>query len=92
MLINALTGFRSVDGALLDWLRSLKRYAAEIFLHRRADRGQEPYLFAALRVVGRWRSSARWWRSDRRVSGLGQAMWLAYADLNMPACLPLFLC
>ena len=85
VLINALTGFRSVDGALLDWLRSLNATPQEIFLQARWP-GARPYLFAALRVVGPLALIgavvAEWMGAS---SGLGRAMWLAYTNLNMPA-------
>ncbi|WP_420642515.1 ABC transporter permease [Candidatus Leptofilum sp.] len=85
VLINALTGFRSVDGALLDWLRSLNATPQEIFLQARWP-GARPFLFAALRVVGPLSLIgavvAEWMGAS---SGLGRAMWLAYTNLNMPA-------
>ncbi|GJM42927.1 MAG: ABC transporter permease [Ardenticatenaceae bacterium] len=85
VLINALTGFRTVDGALLDWLRSLNATPQEIFLQARWP-GARPYLFAALRVVGPLALIgavvAEWMGAS---SGLGRAMWLAYTNLNMPA-------
>ena len=85
VLINALTGFRSVDGALLDWLRSLNATPQEIFMQARWP-GARPYLFAALRVVGPLALIgavvAEWMGAS---SGLGRAMWLAYTNLNMPA-------
>jgi len=85
VLINALTGFRSVDGALLDWLHSLNATPQEIFMQARWP-GAWPYLFAALRVVGPLALIgavvAEWMGAS---SGLGRSMWLAYTNLNMPA-------
>ncbi len=85
VLINALTGFRTVEDALLDWLRSLNATPREIFLHARWP-GARPFLFAALRTVGPLALIgavvAEWMGAS---SGLGRVMWLAYTSLNMPA-------
>lgn len=85
VLINALTGFRAVDRALLDWLRSLNATPQEIFLQARWP-GARPFLFAAWRVVGPLALIgavvAEWMGAS---SGLGRLMWLAYTNLYMPA-------
>jgi ABC-type nitrate/sulfonate/bicarbonate transport system permease component len=85
VLINALSGFRATDVAIVEWLRSLDASPREIFVHARWP-GARPYLFAALRVaaplslvgavVAEWMGAS---------GGLGRAMWLAYTNLNMPS-------
>lgn len=85
VLINALSGFRATDGAIVEWLRSLDASPREIFMHARWP-GARPYLFAALRVaaplslvgavVAEWMGAS---------GGLGRSMWLAYTNLNMPS-------
>lgn len=85
VLINALSGFRSVDPALLDLMRSLNATPQEIFMHVRWP-GARPFLFAALRVVAPLAMIgavvAEWMGAS---TGLGRNMWLAYTNLNMPA-------
>ncbi len=85
MLINALSGFRAADPAILDLMRSLKASPWEIFVHVRWP-GARPYLFAALKVVSPLAMIgavvAEWMGAS---SGLGREMWLAYSNLNMPA-------
>ncbi|MBN1991863.1 MAG: ABC transporter permease [Anaerolineae bacterium] len=85
VLINALSGFRAVDKAMLDLVRSWDANPWEIFIHLRWPMAQ-PYLFAALKVVGPLALIgavvAEWMGAS---SGLGREMWLAYANLNMPA-------
>lgn len=85
VLINALSGFRATDGAIVEWLRSMDATPREIFVHARWP-GARPYLFAALRVaaplslvgavVAEWMGAS---------GGLGRSMWLAYTNLNMPS-------
>ncbi len=85
VLINALSGFRATDPAIVEWMRSLDASPREIFVHARWP-GARPYLFAALRVaaplslvgavVAEWMGAS---------GGLGRAMWLAYTNLNMPS-------
>lgn len=85
VLINALSGFRATDGAVVEWMRSLDASPREIFVHARWP-GARPYLFAALRVaaplslvgavVAEWMGAS---------GGLGRSMWLAYTNLNMPS-------
>jgi len=85
MLINALSGFRAADRAIVDLLRSLEASPWEIFVHVRWP-GARPYLFAALKVVSPLAMIgavvAEWMGAS---SGLGREMWLAYSNLNMPA-------
>ncbi|RME76935.1 MAG: ABC transporter permease [Chloroflexi bacterium] len=85
VLINALTGFRAADPAILDVMRSLDASPGEIFVHVRWPSAR-PYLFAALKVVGPLAMIgavvAEWVGAS---SGLGREMWLAYTNLNMPA-------
>lgn len=85
MLINALSGFRAADPAIVDLLRSLEASPREIFVHVRWP-GARPYLFAALKVVSPLAMIgavvAEWMGAS---SGLGREMWLAYSNLNMPA-------
>jgi ABC-type nitrate/sulfonate/bicarbonate transport system permease component len=85
VLINALSGFRAADPAILDVLHSLNASPREIFWHVRWP-GARPYLFAALKVAGPLAMIgavvAEWMGAS---SGLGREMWLAYSNLNMPA-------
>jgi ABC-type nitrate/sulfonate/bicarbonate transport system permease component len=85
VLVNALSGFRDVDKAVIDYLRSLDASPREIFVHARWP-GARPYLFAALKVVAPLAMIAavvaEWMGAS---SGLGRQMWLAYTNLNMPA-------
>ncbi len=85
VLVNALEGFRSVDPAVLAWLRSIDASRTEIFREARVPTAT-PHLFAALRisaplamvgaVVAEWMGAAE---------GLGRQMWLAYTNLDMPS-------
>lgn len=85
VLINALSGFRAADRAILDLMHSLDAGPWEIFIHVRWP-GARPYLFAALKVVTPLAMIgavvAEWMGAS---SGLGRQMWLAYTNLNMPA-------
>lgn len=85
VLINALSGFRAADPAILDLLRSLDASPREMFVHVRWP-GARPYLFAALRMVAPLAMIAavvaEWMGAS---SGLGRQMWLAYSNLNMPS-------
>jgi NitT/TauT family transport system permease protein len=84
VLINALSGFRSADKAVVDFMRSLDASPREIFVYARWP-GARPYLFAALKVVAPLSVIgavvAEWMGAS---SGLGRTMWLAYTNLNMP--------
>ena len=85
VLINALEGFRSVDPAISDWLRSIDASPREVFVQARWPSAW-PFLFAALKVaaplsligavVAEWMGAS---------SGLGRQMWLAYTNLRMPS-------
>lgn len=85
VLINALSGFRTTDPAVVDWLRSLDASPQEIFVHARWP-GARPYLFAALRIVAPLALIgavvAEWMGAS---GGLGRHMWLAYTNLNLPS-------
>lgn len=85
VLVNALSGFRAADKAVLDLLRSLDASPWEIFIHLRWPSAR-PYLFTALKVVAPLSMIgavvAEWMGAS---SGLGRHMWLAYSNLNMPA-------
>lgn len=85
VLINALSGFRSADTAVLDYLHSLNASPQEIFTMVRWPSAR-PYLFAALKVAAPLAMIgavvAEWMGAS---SGLGRQMWLAYTNLNMPA-------
>jgi ABC-type nitrate/sulfonate/bicarbonate transport system permease component len=85
VLINALSGFRATDRAIVEWMRSLDATPREIFIHARWPAAR-PYLFAALRVVGPLSLVgavvAEWMGAS---GGLGRTMWLAYTNLNMPS-------
>ncbi len=85
VLINALEGFRSVDPAIAEWLRSIDASPGEVFVRARWP-SSWPFLFAALKVaaplaligavVAEWMGAS---------SGLGRQMWLAYTNLRMPS-------
>ncbi len=85
VLINALSGFRAVDTAILDYLHSLNASPQEIFSTARWPSAR-PYLFAALKVAAPLAMIgavvAEWMGAS---SGLGRQMWLAYTNLDMPA-------
>ena len=85
VLINALSGFRATDRAVVDWMRSLDATPREIFVYARWPAAR-PYLFAALRVVAPLSLIgavvAEWMGAS---GGLGRMMWLAYTNLNMPS-------
>ena len=84
VLVNAVTGFRSVDSGAMDFLRSIHASRREIFLKLRAPSAM-PYLFAAFRVsmplsvigavIGEWFSADR---------GLGSVIIVAHSNLDMP--------
>ncbi len=85
VLINTLSGFRSTDRAILEWMHSLDATPREIFVYGRWPAAR-PHLFAALRlvaplsligaVVAEWTGAS---------GGLGRMMWMAYTNLNMPS-------
>ena len=84
VLINALEGFRSVDPAVADWMRSIDAPSRQMFVHARWPSAR-PYLFAALKVAGPLAMIgavvAEWVGAS---AGLGRQMWLAYTNLDMP--------
>ncbi|MDP6512398.1 MAG: ABC transporter permease [SAR202 cluster bacterium] len=83
VLVNGVTGFRSVDRGSLDFLRSLNASRREVFLTLRVP-SSLPYLFSAFRVsiplsvigavVGEWFSADR---------GLGSVIIVAHSNLDM---------
>jgi ABC-type nitrate/sulfonate/bicarbonate transport system permease component len=84
VLVNSLTGLRAADPAVHAVMQSWHASRWEVFVHLRW-RAQYPYLLAALKsvaplslvgaVVAEWLGAS---------SGLGQLMWLAYNNLNLP--------
>ncbi len=84
VLVNGVTGFRSVDSGTMDFLRSIRASRREIFLKLRAPSAM-PYLFSAFRVstplsvigavIGEWFSADR---------GLGSVIIVAHSNLDMP--------
>lgn len=84
VLINAITGFRSVNPTSVEFLRSLNASPREIFLKLRFP-SSLPYLFAAFRVslalclIGA--VVAEWFGASR---GLGMVIILANSNMDMP--------
>ena len=84
VLVNAMTGLRSVTPGALDFFHSLSASRAEIFFRLRVP-SSLPYLFAAFRisiplsvigaVVGEWFSGDR---------GLGSVIIVAHNNLDTP--------
>jgi ABC-type nitrate/sulfonate/bicarbonate transport system permease component len=84
VLINAITGFRSVNAGALDVLRSVHASPAAIFFKLRLPSAL-PYLFSALKVavtlsligavVAEWSGSG---------DGLGRVILLAHGNLDLP--------
>jgi len=84
VLINTITGLRSVTPGSLDLARSLHASAAEVFFKLRLPSAL-PFLFAALKiavplsligaVVAEWGGATQ---------GLGRVILLAHANLDMP--------
>jgi NitT/TauT family transport system permease protein len=84
VLINTITGLRSVNPGTLDLFRSLDASPLDIFLKLRLPSAL-PYLFAALKVavtlsligavVAEWSGSGQ---------GLGRVILLAHANLDLP--------
>jgi NitT/TauT family transport system permease protein len=85
MLVNAVTGLRSVDPAAHDFLRALHASRWQVFWHLRLP-SSLPYLFAALRIsvplalIGA--VVAEWMAGD---GGIGQVILIANADFDTPA-------
>ena len=84
VLVNGVTGFRSVDSGTMDFMHSIRASRREIFLKLRAPSAM-PYLFSAFRVsiplsvigavIGEWFSADR---------GLGSVIIVAHSNLDMP--------
>ena len=84
VLVNAVTGFRSVDRGAMEFLRSIRASRREIFFKLRVP-GATPYLFSAFRVsiplsvigavIGEWFSADK---------GLGSVIIVAHSNLDMP--------
>jgi len=84
VLVNSLTGMRAADLAVHAVMQSWNASRWEVFVHLRW-KAQYPFLLAALKtvaplslvgaVVAEWLGAS---------SGLGQLMWLAYNNLNLP--------
>lgn len=85
VLVNSLTGFRSVDPAIIDLMNSIDASPKEVFFCVRWP-SSRPFVFSALRVVAPLAMIAavvaEWTGAS---SGLGRSMWLAYTNMNMPA-------
>lgn len=85
VLVNAITGFRSVSPGAMELLQSLHASRWEIFFKLRVP-SSLPFLFAAFKisitlsvigaVVGEWTGAQ---------AGLGRIIWLSHTDLNMPS-------
>ena len=84
VLVSSLTGMRAADLAVHAVMQSWNASRWEVFVHLRW-KAQYPFLLAALKtvaplslvgaVVAEWLGAS---------SGLGQLMWLAYNNLNLP--------
>lgn len=84
MLVNGIVGFRSVEPAALDFMRSIDASATQIFNKLRLP-SSLPYLIAGLRValplsiigavVAEWFGSAE---------GLGRVIQISNANLDLP--------
>ena len=84
MLVNAITGLRSVDPAAHDFLRALHASRWQVFWKLRAP-ASLPYVLAALRIsvplslIGA--VVAEWFAAD---SGVGQIIVIANGELDTP--------
>ncbi len=84
VLVNSLTGLRSVDPGALDYLRTLDASRAELFIKLRVP-SSLPFLFAAARiavplsVIGA--VVGEWFTGDR---GLGSVIIVAHNNIDMP--------
>ena len=85
MLVNAVTGLRSVDPAAHDFLRALHASRWQVFVHLRLP-ASVPYVFAALRIsvplalIGA--VVAEWVSAD---AGMGQVIVIAHGDFDTPS-------
>jgi len=83
-LVNAITGFRSVNPGAMEFVRSLRASPLQVFLKLRAPSAL-PYLFAALKVslplslIGA--VVAEWFSGDK---GLGLVIFTANYQLDTP--------
>ncbi len=84
VLVNALTGLRSVDPGALDYLRTLNASTVEVFFKLRVP-SSLPFLFAAARiavplsVIGA--VVGEWFTGDK---GLGSVIIVAHNNIDMP--------
>lgn len=85
MLVNAVTGLRSVDPAAYDFMRTLNASPLQLFWRLRLP-ASLPYVLAALRIsvplalIGA--VVAEWMAGD---GGIGQVVLIANADFDTPA-------
>ncbi|MYE31133.1 MAG: ABC transporter permease [Chloroflexi bacterium] len=85
MLVNAVTGLRTVDAAAHDFFRAMDASRWQVFLRLRLP-ASLPYVFAALRIsvplalIGA--VVAEWMSAD---SGVGQLIVIAHGDFDTPA-------
>ncbi len=85
MLVNAVTGLRTVDPAAHDFFRAMDASRWQVFLRLRLPASM-PYVFAALRIsvplalIGA--VVAEWMSAD---SGVGQLIVIAHGDFDTPA-------
>lgn len=92
MLVNAITGFRSVHPGALAFLQSLDANRIEVFLKLRLP-SSLPYLLAALKVsttlcvIGA--VVAEWIGADK---GLGRTIAVAYTNLDMATIFSAIVC
>ncbi len=84
-LVNVLVGFQSAERELIDLMQVHRATRWQVLRHLKLYLAL-PYLFAALRVVAPLSLVgavvAEWSGAS---GGLGRIMWLAYANLNLPA-------
>ena len=84
VMVNALTGLRSVNPGALDFFRSVQASRTEVYLKLRGP-SSLPYLFAGFRiavplsVIGA--VVGEWFTGDR---GLGSVIIVAHNNLDMP--------
>jgi ABC-type nitrate/sulfonate/bicarbonate transport system permease component len=92
VLVNVHAGLNAVDESILSLFHSLNASKWEVLRHARWPAAL-PYLFTSLKVIGPLSFVgavvAEWAGAS---AGLGRAMWLAYANLNMPVLFAAILC
>lgn len=85
VLINSVEGFRAVNPAISEWMRSIDASRSQVFVHARWPSAR-PFLFAALKVAAPLAMIgaviAQWMGAS---AGIGRLMWLAYNNLDMPS-------